>query len=65
MLVWQVYAGPLEDGSRAVALFNRHTSGTQYPLSNITVHWESIGRDSTHCTFLDARGHIAPMAVEL
>lgn len=41
--VWQVYAGPLEDGSRAVALFNRHTSGTQYPVSNITVRWESIG----------------------
>ena len=41
--VWQVYAGPLEDGSRAVALFNRHTSGTQYPISNITVRWEGIG----------------------
>ena len=27
-----------------MALFNRHTSGTQYPISNITVYWESLGR---------------------
>ncbi|BDA44947.1 Alpha-galactosidase [Coccomyxa sp. Obi] len=47
-LIWkrgptEVYAGPLEDGSRAVVLFNRHTSGTQYPLSNITVQWQDLG----------------------
>ncbi len=47
--VCQVYAGPLEDGSRAVALFNRHTSGTQYPISNITVYWESLGRCHFPC----------------
>ena len=39
----QVYAGPLEDGARAAVLFNRHTAGTQYPISNVTVRWEDIG----------------------
>lgn len=39
----QVYAGPLCGGSRAVVLFNRHTIGTQYPISNITVTWRQIG----------------------
>jgi alpha-galactosidase len=43
ILFSQVYAGPLADGSRAVVLFNRHTSGTQYPLVNVTVQWKDIG----------------------
>ena len=42
----QVYAGPLEGGSRAVVLFNRHAIGTQYPISNITVTWAQLGYDS-------------------
>lgn len=47
-LVWkqgplEVYAGPLEGGSRAVILFNRHAIGTQYPISNITVTWKDVG----------------------
>ena len=42
----QVYAGPLKGGSRAVVLFNRHVIGTQYPISNITVTWETLGYDS-------------------
>ena len=41
----QVYAGPLKGGSRAVVLFNRHVIGTQYPISNITVTWETLGYD--------------------
>ncbi|KAK9785608.1 hypothetical protein WJX73_009218 [Symbiochloris irregularis] len=39
----QVYAGPLQDGSRAVVLFNRHIFSTQYPLCKITVTWEQLG----------------------
>lgn len=39
----QAYAGPLAGGSRAAVLFNRHTIGTQYPISNITVFWEDLG----------------------
>ena len=27
-------------------LFNRHTIGTQYPFSNITVFWEDLGYSS-------------------
>jgi len=41
-----VYAGPLQGGSRAVVLFNRHAAGTQYPISNITVTWKDLGLDS-------------------
>lgn len=41
--VQQVYAGPLSGGGRAVVLFNRHSSGTQYPISNITVNWAMLG----------------------
>lgn len=26
--------------------FNRHVIGTQYPISNITVSWETLGYDS-------------------
>lgn len=44
--VLQVYAGPLKGGSRAVVLFNRHVIGTQYPFSNITVSWKTLGYDS-------------------
>lgn len=40
---FQVYAGPLEDGARAAVVFNRHTAGTQYPISNVTVRWEDLG----------------------
>ena len=32
-----------------MALFNRHTSGTQYPISNITVYWESLGMGHLVC----------------
>ena len=39
----QVYAGPLKGGARAVVQFNRHTAGTQYPVSNITVTWKQLG----------------------
>ncbi len=46
MCILQVYAGPLQGGGRAVALFNRHASGTQYPISNITVAWKDLGFDS-------------------
>ena len=42
----QAYAGPLAGGSRAAVLFNRHTIGTQYPFSNITVFWEDLGYPS-------------------
>ena len=42
----QVYAGPLQGGSRAVILFNRHAIGTQYPISNITVTWKDVGFES-------------------
>lgn len=42
----QVYAGPLRGGSRAVVFFNRHSITTQYPISNITVSWASIGYPS-------------------
>ena len=46
MCTLQVYAGPLQGGARAVALFNRHAIGTQYPISNITVAWKDLGFDS-------------------
>ncbi len=46
MCTLQVYAGPLQGGGRAVALFNRHAIGTQYPISNITVAWKDVGFDS-------------------
>lgn len=49
---WQVYAGPLADGSRAVVLFNRHTAGTQYPLVNITVRWQDIGAHTPTYPFI-------------
>eukprot|EP00891_Asterochloris_glomerata_P004554 jgi/Astpho2/4554/e_gw1.00067.147.1_t len=47
-LIWkqgplEAYAGPMAGGSRAAVLFNRHTIGTQYPISNITVFWEDLG----------------------
>ena len=41
--VLQVYAAPLQDGTRAVVILNRHTFATQYPLSNITVDWSWLG----------------------
>ena len=37
----QVYAGPLDGGGRAVALFNRHHP--EYMYNNITVSWSDIG----------------------
>ena len=41
---WQVYAGPLEGGSRAVVLFNRHTAtDPKFSMHNMTVFWKSIG----------------------
>lgn len=40
----QVYAAPLQDGSRAVALFNRHLNTDPiFPDQNLTVLWPSIG----------------------
>ncbi|GAB4814199.1 hypothetical protein N2152v2_001245 [Parachlorella kessleri] len=45
----EVYAAPLADGSRAVVLFNRHTLWglTEHPTSNITVHWQQVGLNSS------------------
>jgi alpha-galactosidase len=47
-LIWkegpnEVWAGPLDDGSRAVVLFNRHVINSQYPLQNITVNFTWLG----------------------
>eukprot|EP00884_Botryococcus_braunii_P004825 jgi/Botrbrau1/14343/Bobra.0222s0013.1 len=39
----EIFAGPLAGGDRVVALFNRHTIGVQYPISNITVTWKQLG----------------------
>jgi hypothetical protein len=39
----QVYASPLQDGSRAVVLLNRHTLATQYPVSELFVDWTWLG----------------------
>jgi len=49
-LIWQVgpiqvWAAPLHDGSRAVVLFNRHTTGDVYP-TNITVKFTDLGYPS-------------------
>ena len=44
----QVYAGPLEGGSRAVVLFNRHTAtDPKFAMHNMTVFWKSIGLPPT------------------
>lgn len=47
-LIWkegpaEVYASPLQDGSRAVVLLNRHTLATQYPVSELFVDWTWLG----------------------
>lgn len=42
----EVYAGPLEGGARAVVFFNRHATGDQYPIVNITVEWETLGLEA-------------------
>lgn len=47
-LIWkqgalEVYAAPLSGGARAVVMFNRHTTDSQYATSNITVTWEQLG----------------------
>lgn len=39
----QIWAGPLAGSARAVVLFNRHTTGSQYLNTNITVPWELLG----------------------
>ena len=45
---WQVYACPLEGGSRAVVLFNRHTAtDPKFSMHNMTVFWKSIGLPPT------------------
>ena len=39
----QVYAAPLQDGSRAVALFNRHMNlDDNFPDQNLTVYWAAL-----------------------
>jgi hypothetical protein len=47
-LIWkegpnEIWAGPLDDGSRVVVLFNRHVISSQYPLQNITVNFTQLG----------------------
>lgn len=42
-LIWQVgphqiYAAPLDDGSRGVVMFNQHTKYTQYPGTKLWTH---------------------------
>lgn len=44
ILCWQVYAAPLQGGSRAVVLFNRYQQlDENFPVQNLTVYWKSIG----------------------
>ncbi len=44
----QVYAAPLEGGSRAVVLFNRHVAtDNKFSSHNMTVFWKSIGLPPT------------------
>ena len=40
----QIYAAPLEGGSRAVVMFNRHQQlDPNFNVQNLTVYWASIG----------------------
>jgi alpha-galactosidase len=58
-IVWkeganEVWAAPLEDGSRAVVMFNRHSKYSQYKTENITVDFEALGYPSgTQATVRD------------
>ncbi|KAK9835556.1 hypothetical protein WJX74_002877 [Apatococcus lobatus] len=58
-LIWkqgplEVYAGPLEGGSRAVVMFNRHSPGTQYPNHKMTVNFTWLGYNAdAHVTVRD------------
>lgn len=43
-----MYAAPLQGGSRAVVLFNRHVAtDSKFSSQNMTVFWKSIGLPPT------------------
>ncbi len=49
----QIYAAPLQGGSRAVVMFNRHQQlDPLFNIQNLTVFWASIGiaPNATVCT---------------
>lgn len=42
--ILQIYAAPLQGGSRAVVMFNRHQQlDPLFNVQNLTVYWPSIG----------------------